>query len=136
MDDEFYHNYCGARGIKHVVTKVLDCIKTFYNEGTHVEVRTNIIPGANDKEEILHATARWIKDNLDENVPWHLTRFFPAHKLSHLPKTSTKTLLKAQKIGIAEGLKHVHVYFNKSCDCAKAEFLMKPNKVGEYSCCR
>lgn len=136
MDEKFYYNYCGAKGINDVVNKILACIKTFYDEGTHVEVRTNIIPGANDNEEILHSIARWIKDNLDESVPWHLTRFFPAHKLSHLPKTSTASLLNAQKIGIAEGLKHVHVYFSKSCDCAKEEFLLSDNKIGKHSCCR
>jgi pyruvate formate lyase activating enzyme len=127
MEDDFYYKFCGAVGILDVADKILDCIKTFHQSGCHVEVRTNIIQGANDQAANFYGIARWLKGNLGEDIPWHLTRFFPAHELSHLSPTAEETLLQAQKIGQEEGLKNVHVYLSKGCDCAKEESMI--------SCC-
>ncbi|NSW95210.1 MAG: radical SAM protein [Bacteroidales bacterium] len=125
MTDEFYYNYCGAVGIPDVSGRILQCIKTFFDNGCHIEVRTNIIPGGNDQEENYHEIARWIRYNLSHSTPWHITRFFPAHKLSHLDPTPEKSLLKAQETGLSEGLVNVHIYMDKGCDCARDSFLIK-----------
>jgi pyruvate formate lyase activating enzyme len=53
----------------------------------HVEVVTNIIPTMNDDDTQLEGIARWIKDELGELTPWHVTRFHPHHHLMHLPAT-------------------------------------------------
>lgn len=139
LEDDFYYTYCGAGGISDVAGKILSCIRTFYNSGIHVEVRTNIIPGANDKNENYHAIASWIRANLSENTPWHITRFFPAHKLAHSGQTPTETLLEAQEAGNEEGLKYVHIYPDKGCDCAKDIFLIgnnyKPSVSSDHCCC-
>jgi pyruvate formate lyase activating enzyme len=132
LRDEFYYTYCGADGIAEVAEKILHCIKAFYDSGCHVEVRTNIIPGGNDQEENYHNIAGWIRDNLSPATPWHITRFFPANKLSHLTPTSEESLLKAQKAGIAEGLENVYTYSDKGCDCAKESSLVKPST---HCCC-
>jgi pyruvate formate lyase activating enzyme len=130
MEDEFYVRYCGAEGIRRPAEKILDCIRTFHEAGRHVEVRTNLIPGANDQKDNLRAIARWIRMEMGPEVPWHLTRFFPAHKLSHLIPTPAKTLRAAREIGLKEGLKHVHAFSSKGCDCAREESL-----IGGCSCC-
>jgi pyruvate formate lyase activating enzyme len=139
MEDDFYYQYCGATGISNIASKILDCIKAFRTTGCHVEVRTNLITGANDKDKNLHEIAHWIKLNLGQDTPWHITRFFPAHKLSHLPPTFTKDILKAQTIGLDEGLKYVHTHFNKGCDCAKDVCMIEANKktckISVKSCC-
>jgi len=139
MDDEFYYQYCGAQGINDIALKILNCIQAFYDSGCHVEVRTNIINGANDQEVNLKNIAHWIKSNLGEQTPWHITRFFPAYKLNHIDQTPTKVMLKAQQFGLDEGLKHVHTYFTKGCDCAKDKCMVdSSNKDGEIvinSCC-
>lgn len=139
LEDDFYYNYCGAAGISDVAGKILNCIKTFYNSGVHVEVRTNIIPGANDKNGNYHAIASWIRDNMSINTPWHITRFFPAHKLAHIGQTSVEALMEAQQAGIEEGLKFVHIYPDKGCDCAKEMFLIgnrdKPSASSDHCCC-
>jgi len=139
LDDEFYYTYCGAGGIPDVACKILSCIKAFYNSGVHVEVRTNIIPGANDKNENYHAIASWIRDEMSDDIPWHITRFFPAHKLDHLGQTPTEALIEAQEAGNEEGLKHVHIYPDKGCDCAKDIFLIgnsdMPDAHSDHCCC-
>ena len=140
MNDDFYYGYCGAVGISHVAEKILECIQTFHDMSCHIEVRTNIIPCGNDQEKNFCKIARWIRINLGKNVPWHLTRFFPAHELSNLPKTPTHTLLHAQQIGFDEKLEYVYTYFNKSCDCAKDKCMIgnnaKPTESVVESCCK
>jgi len=74
----------------------------------HVEVVTNIIPGLNDDEQLTQI-ATWIKDQLGDLTPWHVTRFYPQFKLKDIPPTPIETLEKAYDIGIAVGLKFVYI---------------------------
>ena len=76
--------------------------------GMHVEVVTNIIPTMNDDEEQLEGIATWIRDELGELTPWHVTRFYPMHQMSHLPPTPIATLERAYEIGRRAGLKFVY----------------------------
>jgi len=75
----------------------------------HLEIITNLIPGINTDEHELQGMARWIVDNLGEDTPWHITRFFPYLKLSHLSSTPLSVLERARKIGIEEGLRYVYL---------------------------
>jgi pyruvate formate lyase activating enzyme len=88
----------------------------------HVEVVTNVIPTMNDDEEQLTSIAAWIRDNLGELTPWHVTRFHPLHEFTHLSATPLATLEKAYQIGKRAGLKFVylgnvpgHEYENTVC---------------------
>ncbi|MBI2303211.1 MAG: AmmeMemoRadiSam system radical SAM enzyme [Chloroflexi bacterium] len=75
----------------------------------HVEIVTNVIPTFNDDDEQLEAIARWIRDNLGELTPWHVTRFYPHHKLDYLPPTPLTTLERAWNIGRRAGLAFVYI---------------------------
>jgi pyruvate formate lyase activating enzyme len=75
----------------------------------HIEVVTNIIPTMNDDDEQLEGIANWIRDELGELTPWHVTRFYPHHHLTHLPPTPVSTLEHAYEIGQKAGLKFVYV---------------------------
>ena len=93
----------------------------------HVEVITNVMPTMNDDEDQLKNIATWIRDNLGELTPWHVTRFHPLHEFTHLPATPTSILERAYKIGKEAGLKFVylgnvpgHEYENTVCySCGK-----------------
>lgn len=141
LEDDFYYRYCGAEGIAWAAAKILACIKAFHDAGCHVEVRTNVIPGGNDTQSGLAAIAHWIKMNLGEGTPWHITRFFPAHKLAHLDATPVEVLERARDVSLADGLKRVHVYRDKGCDCAAESDLIVPHAPTEpalakkCSCC-
>jgi len=74
----------------------------------HVEVITNVIPTLNDDDEQLGGIAHWIKEELGELTPWHVTRFYPHHHLMHLPATPIATLERAHKIGREAGLKFIY----------------------------
>ncbi|MDD5510041.1 MAG: AmmeMemoRadiSam system radical SAM enzyme [Dehalococcoidales bacterium] len=75
----------------------------------HVEVVTNIIPTMNDDDKQLRGIASWIREELGELTPWHVTRFYPNYNLTHLPPTPLTTLEHACDIGRETGLKFVYV---------------------------
>jgi len=105
FSDDLYHRLARVprwRGILEVARRAKE------KWGMHVEVVTNIIPTMNDDDEQLRGIAAWIKDDLGEMTPWHVTRFYPYYHLGHLPPTPVATLEKAVAIGRQEGLRFVY----------------------------
>lgn len=89
---------------------ILEVIKTAKEKWKmHVEIVTNIIPGINDREDELKQMAAWIFKEMGEDTPWHVTRFFPHLKLSHLHPTAINTLEKTRQIGQAQGLRYIYL---------------------------
>jgi pyruvate formate lyase activating enzyme len=76
--------------------------------GMHIEVVTNIIPTMNDDDQQLAGIANWIRDELGELTPWHVTRFHPQHHMMHLPPTPLSTIEHAYEIGRKVGLKFIY----------------------------
>jgi len=74
----------------------------------HIEVITNIIPTLNDDDQQLEGIARWIKDELGELTPWHVTRFYPQYQMLDFPPTPLSTIERAYEIGQKVGLKFIY----------------------------
>jgi len=104
MNENFYMKICGA--VK--IDKVLETITLAHKMGFWIEITTLVIPGHNDSDEELKQIAKFIAE-LDKNIPWHISRFFPMYKMENAPQTPTETLMKAYKIGKDAGLKFVYV---------------------------
>ena len=115
MRDDFYKEICRPAKVQ----QVLASIRKAHDLGIHVETRTNIIPGKNDDPRQYEEIAQWVYDNLGEDSPWHITRFFPAYQLDHLPMTPEEDLFAAEAAAKRVGLKNIYVYNDKGCDCAK-----------------
>jgi pyruvate formate lyase activating enzyme len=89
--------------------EILEVTKRAKNKwNMHVEVVTNIIPTMNDDDQQLEGIANWIRDELGELTPWHVTRFYPHHHMMHLPPTPIGTIERAYEIGRKAGLKFVY----------------------------
>ncbi|MFQ5936109.1 MAG: AmmeMemoRadiSam system radical SAM enzyme, partial [Acidiferrobacterales bacterium] len=114
LEDAFYQEICRAASVQ----QVLRSIESAHRLGIHVETRTNVIPGKNDDLDMLRGIAIWIRDHLGADSPWHVTKFFPAYRLSHLPATPSEVLWRAHDAARAIGLCNVYVYDDKGCDCA------------------
>ena len=114
LRDDFYHDICPVAS----VDQVLGSIEKAQRLGIHVETRTNIIPGRNDDPAELRRIAEWIRDHLGAASPWHITRFFPAYKLSHIEPTPSDIMWTAHDAARGAGLENVYVYDDKGCDCA------------------
>ena len=102
FNDGFYRKICKAR-----LQPVLDTIKLAHKKKIWVEVTTLVIPGENDSKEEIEQITKFIA-SVDKNIPWHISRFFPAYKMLDKPFTPIKTLEQAEKIG-KKYLKYVYV---------------------------
>jgi pyruvate formate lyase activating enzyme len=67
------------------------------------------VTGRNDSLEESDKVARWMLDNLDENVPLHYVRFHPDFKYTHVERTSIPFLEEARRSAMAMGMKYVYV---------------------------
>lgn len=90
MSNNFYKELCKA-----TLEPVLNTIE-IASKKTHVEVTTLIIGGKNDDADEIEELAKWLS-NIDENIPLHINRYFPAYKLN-LPATSYDILLRTKNI--------------------------------------
>ncbi|MBM4054444.1 MAG: AmmeMemoRadiSam system radical SAM enzyme [Planctomycetes bacterium] len=102
FSDETYKKLCGAR-----LENVLDCIRSYKKLGIWIEITTLIIPGINDSESELKQIAGFIK-NVGPEIPWHVSRFYPRHRLLDTPPTPVETLRNARIIGLETGLRYVY----------------------------
>jgi len=100
--ESFYTDIVGAH-----LSIVKENIKKFVEAGIWTEITTLVIPGLNDTSEELSQIAAFIA-SINVDIPWHLSAFFPAYKLSSLKTTPVKTLQKAYAIGIKAGLHYVY----------------------------
>jgi pyruvate formate lyase activating enzyme len=102
--EEFYRDVCGAR-----LKPVLDNLVHMRRLGWHLEVTTLVIPDENDSDTELRDIARFLRAELGPDVPWHVSRFHPCHRMANHRPTPLDTLRRAWDIGRAEGLQHIFV---------------------------
>ena len=77
--------------------------------GMHIEIITNLTPGFNDDKQQLRDMADWIVNQLGPDTPWHITRFVPHFRLSHLDYTPIPKLEQARRLGMDRGLRYVYL---------------------------
>ncbi|MFX0068979.1 MAG: AmmeMemoRadiSam system radical SAM enzyme [Candidatus Hodarchaeota archaeon] len=102
FSDDFYRKNCGAR-----LKPVLDSIELHKELGIWIEVTTLVIPTLNDSSDELRHIAEFIK-SVGEEIPWHVSAFYPTYRLRNIERTPTKTLRKAREIGLKAGLRYVY----------------------------
>jgi len=102
FSDSFYKEICGAR-----LQPVLDAICLYKQLGIWIEITTLIIPGYNDSVPELQRIASFIA-HVGNDIPWHVTAFFPTYQLVDCPKTSFEQLMLAREIGLNAGLRYVY----------------------------
>lgn len=105
FSEEFYQKYTGGR-----LEPVLETLKRFKKKKIWLEVTTLVIPTLNDSDNTLRSIAKFIKEGLGPNTPWHVTQFSPilSWKLKDIPETPVETLKRAWETGKEVGLKYVY----------------------------
>jgi pyruvate formate lyase activating enzyme len=102
--EAFYERLTGNRVLAHVLENGLIA----HEAGAHLEVITNVIPNWNDTNEQFDGLSKWIVTNLGEHTPWHVTAYYPSHKVTE-PPTPVSTLERAKRIGMTNGLQYVYI---------------------------
>jgi len=102
--DKTYRRIIGAR-----LQPVLDNLKKIKQMGIWLEVTSLIIPGINDDPKEITDMANFVAAELGKDVPWHISRFFPAYKMKEIPPTPVEKLQMAKETGLKAGLNYVYV---------------------------
>ena len=87
----------------------LDMVKTFIREAvkvSHVELTTLIVPGENDSEDEMRELSSWVA-GLSEEIPLHVTRFFPAFHMTDRGPTDVNKVIRLTEVA-REKLKYVY----------------------------
>jgi pyruvate formate lyase activating enzyme len=105
FSDSLYRKLAGVPNWQRILETTVRA-RTKWN--MHVEVVTNIIPTMNDDNAQLEGIANWIKNELGELTPWHVTRFVPQYQMTGLPLTPVTTLERACEIGKKAGLRFIY----------------------------
>lgn len=63
----------------------------------HLEVTTLVVPGLSEDERQVEAMARWLAA-LDPSIPYHLTRFFPQHRMAGADPTPLATMHRLAEV--------------------------------------
>jgi len=103
FNDKFYRELCSA-----TLEPVLDTLKWHVKNKVWLEVTTLLIPGKNDSKEELGEIAGFIKNELADYVPWHVSRFYPHYRMQDVPQTPLESINNAYKIGKEAGLKYIY----------------------------
>ncbi|MDO5518063.1 MAG: AmmeMemoRadiSam system radical SAM enzyme [Clostridium sp.] len=98
--NRYYNKICGA-SLEPVLETIKRCSKK-----CHVEITTLLVSDENDSEEEAEHIAQFIS-SIDENIPLHLSRYFPRYKMEN-EATHVEKLLHAQYIA-KKYLKYVYI---------------------------
>jgi pyruvate formate lyase activating enzyme len=101
----FYVKFMGVPDPEPILVTLLEMKR----KGVFIEITNLVVPRYGDGVDDVRRLARWIVENLGDETPFHLLRFYPHYKLSYLPPTDVATLEKLAKVAQSEGLKHVYL---------------------------
>ena len=88
----------------------LETVKRFIvraKEFCHVELTTLVVPGVSDDEGELRELVGWVAD-IDNEMPLHLTRFFPRFNMTDREATDIALIRRSADIA-REKLKYVYI---------------------------
>lgn len=100
--DQFYKTHCKA-----TLKPVLNTIEMISNSNVWLEITTLIIESLNSSDEETGAIADFILST-GSDIPWHISRFFPNHELTHLPPGKNETLYRIIDKSLEKGLKYIY----------------------------
>ena len=104
FDDGFYRRNCSGS-----LKPVLDALVIAREEGVWLEVTNLVIPTLNDDIATVRRMAHWIRDNLGEQTPLHISRFTPHYQMRNLPPTPVESLHRVWNEARDAGLKYVYI---------------------------
>ena len=107
IDLKFFTEETYRRVSRARLQPILDSIRRYHELGVWLEVTTLVIPGLNDSDEELERIAAFVC-SVGAEVPWHVSAFYPAYRMTDRPPTDVETLRRARDIGLAAGLRYVY----------------------------
>ena len=100
-DERYYKSLC-----KGSLEPVLKTIEIAYKYGVHIEVTTLLVTDENTNEENIIGIREFLS-GLDNNIPIHISRYFPRYKYTS-ESTSLEVIKRAYNI-LREKLNYVYI---------------------------
>ncbi|HYF65775.1 MAG TPA: radical SAM protein, partial [Herpetosiphonaceae bacterium] len=88
---------------------VIESLRRLRAAGVWLELSTVLVPGILDSRAAVEGCAELIREHCGTDTPWHLQRFFPAHRLVHEQPGDLGRLLEARRWALDAGLNYVYV---------------------------
>jgi pyruvate formate lyase activating enzyme len=104
FDNEAMKRFTGS-----TIGPVLENLKQIYKSHSHLEITTLVVPSFNDDIEQLNKIANFIRYDLGEEVPWHISRFHPAYLMINVKATPFDIMRKAEQYANEIGIINVHL---------------------------
>ncbi len=102
--EKFYVKVCGAE-----LAPVLHAMETVAKAGKWLEVPILLVPGYNDRPQLIRDMCKWIRDHLGPMTPVHFAKFEPRYKMRNVTRTPIKTVKDAREAAMKIGLKYVYI---------------------------
>ncbi len=77
------------------VEHIYETLKELKLSGVHIEITNLVVPKIGDSMDRIKHMAKWIKDYLGTDTPFHLLRFHPDYKLTTIPATAVEDMERA-----------------------------------------
>jgi len=103
FNDSTYKTLCGGQ-----LSPVLHTIKTIRDSGKWLEITNLMVTGYTDKPVEFRSMVDWLVQNDLNDVPLHISRFFPAYKLMDSQPTSLSDIEDAYNIAVEAGIQYVY----------------------------
>jgi len=104
-EPEFYRRLMSVPSVEPIFEGLLEMKRC----GIHLEITNLLVTKYGDSLEGVRRLARWIRENLGPEVPFHILRFHPDFRLMDVPSTPIETLEKACEASREEGLHYVYI---------------------------
>lgn len=104
-EPKFYRELMSVPSVEPIYEGLMEMRR----RGIHLEITDLLVTKYGDSLESVRRLARWIKENLGPDIPFHILRFHPDFRLMDVPSTPIETLEKACEVSREEGLHYVYI---------------------------
>jgi len=104
-DPGFYKKFCGALD----VSPIFQALSEMKRKKIHIEITNLIVPDGGDAKEPFIKLVKWIHDELGEETPLHILKFFSSYKYEGQADTRTEYLEELWNESKGLGMKYVYL---------------------------
>jgi pyruvate formate lyase activating enzyme len=108
IDLKGWNNSAHQRVVGGELKPVLENLRLAAQLDLWLEVTTLLVPGLSQHADDLDNIARFIANELGQDTPWHLLRFYPHYKMHDQVVTAQVQLQRAVEHGQKAGLRYVY----------------------------
>ena len=104
-DPDFYKSVSAVPSVE----PIYEALKELKLNSVYIEITNLVVPKMGDSMDKIRVMAKWIKDYLGPDTPFHLLRFHPDYKMTTVPATDVKVMEQALLTAKNQGLNYVYL---------------------------